>query len=186
MGLTEPGKDYQLLPPDKYPLPPNFAPNTEKMAAGSVTFYITSSTYCWPENTVDLQNGALRCAIKLAMEALVINRKLYQRLFVYVSFLLFFFPLRRRQVFIFVASLRITMKTPLGNAHICFADGSSGKLQTGHWHFTCMKTNTSTYYHINTSAAQPNYRGQSLQGIFRSPHFQAENTFFRLPNVNGG
>ncbi len=97
-----------------------------------------------------------------------------------------FFPLRRRQVFIFVVSLRITMKTPLGNAPICFADGSSGKQQTGHWHFTCMKTNTSTYYHINTSAAQPNYRGQSLLGIFQSPHFQAENTFFRFANVNGG
>lgn len=54
MGLTEPGEDYQPLPPDKYRLLANFVPNTEKMAAGSVTFYITSSSYCWPENMVDL------------------------------------------------------------------------------------------------------------------------------------
>lgn len=33
---------------------------------------------------------------------------------VYELFLLSFIPLRQRQVFIYVASLRITMKTPLG------------------------------------------------------------------------
>lgn len=33
-----------------------------------------------------------------------------------VSSLFFFYPLHQRQVFIFVASLRITMKTPLGKS----------------------------------------------------------------------
>lgn len=45
MGLTEPGEDYKLLPPDKCPLLPNCDPNAEKMAAGSVFFYIPGSTY---------------------------------------------------------------------------------------------------------------------------------------------
>lgn len=73
-------------------------------------------------------------------------------------------------------------ETPLGKrTHLLCTSILWESTDSRHWHFTCMKTNVGTYYHINTPATQANYMGQTLEGFFRSPHF---NTCFQFPKRN--